>query len=369
MLITSHIAAAQAMLGHDVHVMTYRSSEEGIRRIVTENLRHNGFDRVTQHLLPSISWRERILGNDARAMAADLVPSMDAVHIHGLWEPMLLHAASCARKFNKPYMVLLHGMLLPWPMKRGIWKKRLVLTIGARKMLDHGILQFGSKDEETAVRKLGVLSPGAIIPNGISPEEVADLPAMGTMRQLHPQLGQDPYVLFLGRLHEQKGVDLLVAAFELVLRQMPDARLVIAGPDYGRSTAIENQIKSAGIADRLLLIGPIFGDEKRAAIREAVCFCLPSRHEGFSLAVLEALSIGTPVVISPECHFPEVAAAGAGLIPNLEPAAIAEALQRMLQDLPFRNAAALAAKELVFTQFTWNQMAQRIIEAYSKSPG
>jgi glycosyltransferase involved in cell wall biosynthesis len=364
MLITSHIAAAQAMLGHDVHVMTYRSQDDGVQRIIEENSRQNGFDRVTQHLLPYISWRERVLGNDALKLAKKIVPEMDALHIHGIWEPQLIHAARVARNYRIPYIVLLHGMLLPWAIQRGNWKKRLVLVLGAKKMLENGILQFGSRDEETATRALGHTNPGVIIPNGTSPEEVADLPPAGTIRKLRPTLGDNPYVLFLGRLHEQKGIDLLLPAFRIVSKKIPNAKLVIAGPDYGHSAEIQAQITFNGLEDRLILTGPIFGAEKLAALRDASCFCSPSRHEGFSLAILEALACGVPVVISPECHFPEVAEAGAGLIPPLEPPAIAEALCRMLEDVEFRNNAATAARNLVFTKYTWMQVAERIVEAY-----
>ncbi len=362
-LICSHIAAAQVVLGHEVHIMTYRSQPPGLQRIIADN-RQEGFERVTQHLLPYITWRERILGNDALASARELVPRMDAIHIHGVWEPQLIHTASIARKLAKPYLVLLHGMLLPWSMRRGVWKKKCVLAIGAKKMLAGGILQFGSKDEEVAARQLGFANPGVVIPNGTSPEEVAELPAPGTIRRLHPRLGDDPYVLFLGRLHEQKGVDLLLKAFAIVTTKIPNARLLIAGPDYGRSDEIQAQIKDAGLQERLLLIGPIYGQEKLAALRDANCFCLPSRHEGFSLAVLEALACGVPVVISPECHFPEVAESGAGLIPPLDPEEIARSLCRMLQDKPFRDSAAIAAKELVTTRYTWPGVAKQIVEAY-----
>ena len=361
-LIATHLAAAQAVLGHDVHIMAYRSPEAGQARIISENRQH-GFDRVTQHLLPYISLYEQITGDRAAIMSKDLIPRMDAVHIHGVWESQLYRTAEFARRFGKPYMILLNGMLFPWAMQRGRWKKRITLLAGAQKMLAHGILQFGSKDEQLAAEKLGYTNPGVIIPNGISPEEFADLPPPGTMRTLHPRLRDDPYVLFLGRLHEQKGIDLLLAAFQIIMRTHPTARLVIAGPDFGRSTEIQSRTLAAGIQDRLLMIGPVFGQEKLAALRDATCFALPSRHEGFSLAVLESLACGTPVVISPECHFPEVADYGAGLIPPLEPAAIAAAIGRMLEDGAFRAEASTAARD-VASRHTWRTAATGAIVAY-----
>jgi glycosyltransferase involved in cell wall biosynthesis len=361
-LIASHLASAQAMAGHDVHIMTYKSQDAGLARIISEN-QQQGFDRVTQHHLPYISMTERITGKNAHAMARELLPQMDAVHLHGVWESQLFRTASIARQHSKPYLILLNGMLLPWAMQRGKWKKRITMCAGAHEMLKHGILQFGSKDEQIAAEKLGYTNRGVIIPNGISPEEYENLPPVGSLRAAHPRLRDDPYVLFLGRLHEQKGIDLLLAAFQIVMQKHPGARLVIAGPDYGRSTEIQSRTLAAGIQDRLLMIGPIFGPEKRAALRDAVCFCLPSRHEGFSLAVLEALACGTPVVISPECHFPEVAESGAGLIPALEPSEIAQAIGRILEDDVFRAKASVAAKSLVAERYTWAHLAAEAFAA------
>jgi glycosyltransferase involved in cell wall biosynthesis len=362
-LIATHLAAAQVILGHDVHIMAYRSPDANLSRITAEN-RQQGFDRITQHLLPLITLSEQITGKNAYAMAKDLVPAMDAVHIHGVWESVLYRSAAVARRHHKPYLVLLNGMLFPWAMQRGKLKKRIALLAGAQQMLTHGILQFGSQDEQLAAEKLGFTKPGEIIPNGTNSEDFADLPPPGTLRSLHPRLRNDPYILFLGRLHEQKGIDLLLAAFKIVTEKHPTARLVIAGPDFGRSTEIQSRTLAAGIQDRLLMIGPVFGQQKLAALRDATCFCLPSRHEGFSLAVLESLACGTPVVISPECHFPQVADCGAGLIPTLEPAAIAAALGRLLDDEPFRSSASTAAKALA-NRMTWTAAATTAIKAYA----
>ncbi len=364
-LIVSHLAAAQAMLGHDVHIMTYRSTPAGLDRIISENRQH-GFDRITQHHLPSISLGEQITGKNAAAMANALVPKMDAVHLHGVWESQLYRTAAIARKHEKPYMILLNGMLFPWAMARGQLKKKLTLLAGAQQMLTHGILQFGSQDEQLAAQRLGYTNRGVIIPNGASPEEYENLPPVGSFRATHPRLRDDPYVLFLGRLHEQKGIDLLLAAFQSVIQKHPTARLVIAGPDFGRSTEIQARTLAAGIQERLLMIGPIFGPEKRAALRDAICFCLPSRHEGFSLAVLESLACGTPVIISPQCHFPEVAESEAGLIPGLDPNEIATAIGRMLEDAEFRAKASEAAKALIASRYTWDKVAADALAAYRR---
>ena len=355
-LICAKLAIAQARLGHEVSITAYRPPPAGRARIAAENGRTAGFDRLTLHELPPITWRERVTGAHAKAAAQRLVPAADAVHLHGVWEPQLLHAAAVAQRVGKPYLVLLNGMLLPWAMARGTAKKRLAMRMGRRRMLAGGVLHCGSDDEVAAARALGLTNPGVVIPNGAFPDEFADLPPEGTFRSRHPELADHPYVLFVGRLHEQKGIDLLLAAFDTVAARHATARLVIAGPDYGVALPPMN--------GRVLRVGPVYGRDKLAALRDAACFCLPSRHEGFSLAVVEALACGVPVVVSTECHFPEVATAGAGIVTPLDPAAIADALLRVLSDDSFRG----VGRRMVAERYNWATIAAETVRAYQEAP-
>jgi glycosyltransferase involved in cell wall biosynthesis len=235
-------------------------------------------------------------------------------------------------------------------MARGSMKKRLALRLGRRAMLAGGVLHFGSDDEAAAARAIGLANPGVVIPNGAFSDE-PDLPPAGAFRASHPALGDAPFVLFVGRLHEQKGIDLLLAAFDRVATRHPSAKLVIAGPDYGFD------VPGGG---RVLRVGPVYGRDKLAALRDAACFCLPSRHEGFSLAVLEAMAVGVPVVISTECHFPEVATGGAGLVTSLDPRAIADALLRVLANDAFGG----VGRRMVAERYNWASVAAETVRAY-----
>jgi glycosyltransferase involved in cell wall biosynthesis len=356
-LICEKLAIAQARLGHDVTIMAYEPSAAGRERYAAENGRTAGADRLSFHFLPPMTWPERVLGRHAAAACNRLVPGFDAVHLHGVWEPQLRVAAVAARRHHKPYLILLNGMLMPWAMARGTPKKRLAFLLGFRAMLDGGVLHCGSQDEVDAAAALGFTRASVIIPNGAFPDEYADLPPTGTFRAAHPELGDHPYILFVGRLHEQKGIDLLLAAFEIVARRHPTARLVIAGPDYGVALPTHS--------DRVLPVGPVYGRDKLAALGDAAAFCLPSRHEGFSLAVIEALACGIPVVLSTECHFPQVVTAGAGLVAPLDPPAIAEALLQVLADDRFRG----VGKRMIAERYNWPALAAETIRAYQEAPG
>jgi glycosyltransferase involved in cell wall biosynthesis len=367
-MVAIRLAAAQASLGNEVHFICYRSGAEGQKRIADETRKIPGIDGVRLHLLPPITLTEQVLAINAGRMLNELIPTMDAVHIHCVWESILLRAANAARRTRVRYVILTSGMLEPWPMSRGRFKKGFALAIGYRRMLDDAAaLQLLNADEEASCRRLGIRAPGAVIPNGVFMSEIEPLPAKGTFRANHPGLGERPFVLFLSRLAAQKGVDLLVPAFEIVARENPHLCLAVAGPDFGMLPVLRRQIAEARLEDRVHVIGPLYGADKFAAMADAKCFCLPSRHEGFSVAIVEALAAGLPAVISRECHFPELAAAGAGEIAELSAESIAAALVRVIEPTR-REKAARAARDYVLANLTWERIAERTIQVY-RGPG
>jgi glycosyltransferase involved in cell wall biosynthesis len=173
-------------------------------------------------------------------------------------------------------------------------------------------------------------------------------------------------ILFLGRLHHKKGLDLLAAAFKFLHESLPDAHLVVAGPDGGAGAKFAQQVSRFGLSNQVHLVGPLYGKDKYAALRSAACFCLPSRQEGFSVAILEAMACRLPVVISEACHFQEVAEAGAGRVVALDPNEIATALHELLDDRDRGRQMGEAGYQLVRSCYTWPQIAKQCIAAYER---
>ncbi len=286
------------------------------------------------------------------------------MHLHAIWEPLLLLAAKTARRVGKPYFVLLSGMLDPWALSQKRLKKKVAMLLTQRKMFDNAAsLHVLSPREEERIQPLGLRAPRALIPNGIFLEEIEPLPAPNEFHTLHPELNNQPYILFMSRLHLQKGLDYLAAGFALLANENPNIRLVIAGPDFGAQSEIQDQVKHLGVADRVHFVGAVYGREKLAILSGATCFALTSRQEGFSVAVIEALAAGLPVVISQACNFPEVVSEGAGEVAGLDARAIADALCRLCEPTR-RERMSRAAKKLVKSRFTWHYIAQRTIALY-----
>ncbi len=364
-VICTRLAAAQAAAGASVGLLSY-PAPAGSKSVI-DNLRTlPGGSSVTIHDLPPLTRRELYFPSGARPVVRKIMSSYDVVHIHALWEPFQWMVGAEAKRASVPYCVVLHGLLDHWTLAQSALKKKIALALRARRFLNEAsFLHVGNIDEQKAIEGLGLTAKREIIPNGVFLEEFANLPPKGSFHAKHPELKGQPYILFLSRIHLKKGLDYLADAFAIVAKSRPDVRLVVAGMDEGYQATFERMIAGHGLADRTHLVGPLYGEAKLAAFNDAACFCLPSRQEGFSIAITESLACGTPAVVSRDCHYPEVEDVGAGAVTTLDAAATAQGLLRVLSG--DREAMGARGRELVRTRFNWPAVAQATFAAYSRA--
>ena len=160
-----------------------------------------------------------------------------------------------------------------------------------------------------------LLVPGAVVANGINFADYAQVPAKGLLRRRHPELADGRIVLFLGRLNFKKGLDVLIPAFAEAATEADDLRLVPAGPDDGMECRACAWVRECAIEDKTVFTGMLTGPQIQQAYRDAEMFALPSYSENFGIAVVEAMAMGVPVLISDKVNiWREVADAGAGLV-------------------------------------------------------
>jgi glycosyltransferase involved in cell wall biosynthesis len=289
-----------------------------------------------------------------RARLSENIEQASVVHIHGLWQEHGHIAGGMARALGKPYIVSVHGMLEPWALRAKRWKKSLYWNLFEKRNLQRAhCLRALTAAEAEQYRNAGLLQPIAIIPNGVEiPAEITAEP----FYHLHPELRDRRILLFLGRLHHKKGLTILCQSWSEICQDHPDAHLVLAGPDSeGTKASLEAQIAALGLESRVTFSGMLRGKEKWAALRAATVFLLPSYSEGFSVAVLEAMGAGTPVMISRQCYFPEVASCGSGWVIEPEPAAISRSLRECLSlSNSDREEMGSKGRSLIESRFLWN---------------
>jgi glycosyltransferase involved in cell wall biosynthesis len=368
------LARGMAAAGHAVTVLTADLSFERAERELTGatpgrwglEAKEDGVEAIylrTRARYRSLTWNPGAAGF-CRARLAEY----DLAHIFGLYDLVGPRVAAACRKLGRPYVVEPMGMFLP--IVRSIWMKRLYHdTLGGRLLLGASRVIATSEQEQRELLEGGI--PGdkiAVRRNGI--EVPGKFPPAGSFRHQWDIASGAKVVLFLGRLVSKKSPDLMLEAFSQWNRRGNGARgsvLVMAGPDEGDGLRerLESIAAEKGMTDSVLFTGPLYGDAKWAAYRDADVFVLPSQNENFGNTAAEAVACGTPVLVTDRCGIAPLVAERAGLVVPHDCAALESGLAKILED------SALAARlrggcAAVADSLSWTEPLAQMEAAYNE---
>lgn len=300
----------------------------------------------------------------------------DGVIVDGLWN----YATHIARRVlpgsGVPYIVFPHGMLDPWFAGQYRWKHRaksILWRVNEGPLLAHAHAAAFTTRQELALARSGWSpwrSRDVVVGYGTAAPP-ADGPRLrNAFASAVPGLGGTPFLLFLGRLHEKKGIDLLIGGFARAAAQLR-FDLVIAGPGKADYVAyLQARADAAGLGGRIHWPGMLGGDAKWGALHACDGFVLTSHQENFGVAVAEALGCAKPVIISDAVNIaPDIVDAGAGVVCAVAPDAIADALTafgRMDQS----GRAAMGARGLTLfdERYRIERVAERLVKLFEEAP-
>lgn len=280
---------------------------------------------------------------------------IDLIHNHSLWMMPNVYPGRVCRHGSCRLVVSPRGTLSAWALGWNALRKKIfwhVLQASALRTVAcfHATVESEYED----IRRLGFRQPVCIIPNGI------DLPLLkqkpdGGRRQL----------LFLGRIHPVKGVDILLRAWQAVEHRFPDWELHVAGPDNGGYLADMQTLAAELRLDRLVFRGPLYGDDKRLAYREASLFVLPTHSENFGMTVAEALTAGTPVIVTRGAPWEGLAEQGAGWWIEIGVGPLVACLEQALSASPQRlMEMGRAGHEWMRRDFSWERIGAQFLATY-----
>lgn len=316
---------------------------------------HFGY-AYTPHLLPWL--RENVV-------------EYDAVIINGIWQYHSFAVRQALAGSNIPYFVFTHGMLDPWfkrafPVKH--LKKWLYWPWGEYRVLrDAKAVIFTSEEERVLARQSFWLyrANETVTAYGTSSPPNNQIALSQKFLSKHPELENKRIILFLSRIHEKKGCDLLIEAFAQVAGQDNQLHLLIAGPDQtGWASKLKIRAAQLGVAHRITWPGMLQGDDKWGAYYTAEVFCLPSHQENFGIVVAEALACGKPVLISNKVNiWREIETDGAGFVAEDSIRGTLQNLERWLKLEPELYAYMSDRAKNCFTQrFHMHRAATRLVE-------
>jgi glycosyltransferase involved in cell wall biosynthesis len=297
------------------------------------------------------------------------VQRFDFVHIHGLFVYAVLPASLSARHWQVPYAVTPHGILGRWGMRnrRSVLKWLSYQLIERRCLRGASFIHFTSEAEKQQAQRLDLGTRGVIIPPGLDLTNYDHLSDRNELHTFYPQLVGRQIVLYLGRLHPIKGLDLLLPAWKEVCAQIPQAILVIAGDGASSYVAqIRQQIAELALSENVLFTGFVSGETKIRLLAGCDLFVMPSYHESFGMSVVEALACGKPVVVSDQVAIHrEISEAQAGLVVPCEIEQLTKALSHITTDVALRQRLGANSVRLVQTRFSIKATATALQQNYA----
>ena len=294
------------------------------------------------------------------------------IHIHGLRCYHNAQAATWAARNKIPVVVTPHAQLMPFTMARNTLQKNIYDTLIERPMLAHAnAMHFVSQVERHDSAYANIFAnKSVVVPIGMNRAQWNDL-APQTIDALDNTLNNSPnnahpLIAFFGYLSYRKGLDLLIDALPAILARQPNARLVIAGGDSDHILPeLQQRANTLGVSNNITWLPNITRAQARWLLERADCFALPSRAESFSIGILEALSLGTPVVASRESTWDALQQQGFGFNCALTARSISECILQVLDtDRATRQHQRASIAARVQSQFTWDICGTKMLDLY-----
>lgn len=352
-----HVSKFLALKGHEVTVCTsdfHRSYEQVIEGQGFEVIAFKVALQVSNfYITPTmIPWVKKHL------------KEFDVVHLTDFPTFQNAVVSFFARRCGVPYILSAQGSL-PNYWGRRVQKAAYNVVFG-RYILKHAAaLQALSQAEVAHYEARGVpKSKIKVIPNAVDLSQYQDLPEWGSFRRRFNIDAEEKLVLYLGRLHALKRVDLLINAFARLSAKVDRVRLVIAGPDEGSLSKLRELTQALGIEDKVLFTGHLFLQGKLEAYQDADIFVQPSADEIFGITVLESWACGTPVIATKQCHVLDGVDEKAALVVEDNEAKLADAIHRLLVNEEERKQMVNLGKRIVAERFGIERIVEQLEEVY-----
>lgn len=288
-----------ARRGHDVEVYATNALDQ------KKNFRIEGKEEMVDGF--RVKYFSNVLRFDNVFIAPELIRALrtevqkfDIVHLHFGRQLHDIAVGYFSRIHDIPYVLQAHGAIPRFVAKEGR-KLAYDLFFGNNLLANASRIVAASRMESRRCEGFGVPSTNiSIIPNGINMSEYSRLPQKGEFKRKYGINGDKKILLYLGRIHKIKGLDCLIKAFSMLVRQLnfDDVLLAVVGPDDGYLHDMELLIEKKGMRDYIILTGPLYDRNKLEVYVDSEVYILPSVYESFGITLLEAFACSKPVIAS-----------------------------------------------------------------------
>ncbi len=361
-----HISQQLVSRGHEVDI--YAANALDLRRKVESDLLV--IDGIKVHYFPYIMhYYTFFLTPSLIPMVRKNLRTFDVVHIHDFRTIQAVIVGHYAKKLNVPYLMQPHGSIPHYGAREG-FKKLYDVFQGYSLLKDASKVIALTPMEVEQCQKMGLsVDRITIVPNGVTPALLDRIPVRGAFRQKKGIGAEEKLIMYLGRIHRRKGLDLLIRVFAS-LPNSPRSRLVIIGMDDGYLSSITDLVANLGVADRVIISTESPSEEdKLEAYVDSDVHVLPAPYEPFGLTVIESWACGTPVVTINTCGIADWVNSYGGYSVLYDESELRRALLTLITDEDLRKRLGQGGQKLVAERFTWDKIAVQIENLYQEVAG
>jgi glycosyltransferase involved in cell wall biosynthesis len=363
---TSNLCRALAKKGIDVTVYTTDSDGKGRYLDVPLNqpVDLGGVKVCYFHcdLFPRKAFYSKML----KRKLEENVKDFDLIHVSAIWQWIGVDVNKICRKNNIPYIVSPNGSFILYPWKQNIIKKRIYWKFFGKKTVKNAdAIHFTTEAErEDSVMTIPLLKsiPNFVIPNGI--ESTNEINSIVNRKTLN--IPEDKFIiLFVGRIHRIKGLELVIKALGLL--QEKDIYFLIVGPDEDKiyCNYLKELSEKLHITNKIIWYGPINRSKLWNFYKCADLYVQMSYSENFAMAAVEAMTFGLPILISNKVGiWREVQEDNAGFVINQDVNEIAKILKMTCEKPQILKEMSELARKSAEKRYDINKVADLMIMAY-----
>lgn len=354
-----------AKRGHDVTILTTDLYKPGLR---SHSCNSKIVDGITvlrfSYISDFLAWNHKIyISPSLIKYLFNNLNNYDIVHLQDL---ISVHAIStyfyCAMN-NIPYVVTTHGSI-PWLAQKNFAYKFVSIILKRLLVSSSKVLALSDTEAMQCV-KLGINKKKIeIVPNGINYLDYELKIAEGAFKEKYRIGKRDKIILYVGRIHESKGLDLLINAFSKILVRLPNTVLVMIGPDDGYKSRLLSLVKSTGLEKKVFFTDFIDDQAKILAFKEADVFVTP-KFSGFPITFLEACACGTPIITTNIGDELQWIHNNVGFVTNYSEIELANAVCVILENDLLRETFRYNMKKMILEKFNWQVIAQKVEYIYN----
>lgn len=350
--------------GHNVTIYTTDIfNRDNTLNHKNKNLIMNG---ISVYEFKSIGWYPFFVSFDVIQALSKTLKKFDIIHVHEYrtFQSIVVH--HYARMHKIPYVIHAHGAL-PTNIGKSTFKKLYDLFFGQRILKDAAKVIAITEVEAKQYESMGISREKiVVIPNGVDFSEFHNLPSRGMFRKKIGISDDEKIVLYLGRLDQTKGIDILVQTFAEISTEIYDSKLIIIGKDYGSKPQLLDLVNELKLNDKVIFTGFLEKTEKMEALVDADVFVSPS-FSGFPHTFLEACACGTPIVTTDRFDYLDWINNKVGYIVKYTQSDLKSAILKILEDPMLRSSLSTECKKTVKDNFDWPAIVGNLEHVYQEA--